>query len=251
MSLKTRACFDLVATTAVRTTLQQADNFKKVLICGFLCTTDLGEGDATFGDLDGKPAANSGLFLLRDGVSVAAASFLGLRHRAAASFDLGLAAALATRALSASTSALRCSARLATLLSMPRILSATTRTSAFNSDDDFAAADDLSCFLGVNADGGGLDRTFETAPDVFLGVSTALALCGGVTFDLGARLAAAAAFLGVALSRLPPLRSIAGLSNCSALNSLLRCCCRGVSLALAAFLSSCSTECNVSVCHTI
>ena len=181
--------------------------------------------------MDGRTATDSDLFLFRDGV-VSEASFLGLRHLLPASFDLGLAA-LPTSALSDSTSALRCSALLATLLSRPRILSATTRTSALSSDDDFA---DLSCFLGVVRTVA-FDLTLVTAPPgIFLGVSVALAFgclsAAPSPLNLG-NLLAAADFLGLPLlSRLPPLLSTAGLSTCSALSSLFRCCCLGGSCAL-------------------
>ena len=133
-------------------------------------STNLGDGDETFGDLDGKAADDSVPFLFRDGVSTvsAAASFLGLRHLLASSFDLGLVA-LPILFLSASTSALRCSALLATLLSRARTLSATTRTSAFSSDDDFA---DLSSFLGVMTADFGLALVTEP-PGTFLGITFA------------------------------------------------------------------------------
>ena len=135
-------------------------------------STNLGDGDDTLGDLDGKSAANSVLFLFRDGVSASAVSvapsFLGLRHLLASFFDLGLVALL-TSALSASTSALRCSALLATLLSRARTLSATTRTSAFSSDDDFA---DLSSFLAVITADFGLALVTEP-PATFFGITFA------------------------------------------------------------------------------
>lgn len=191
-----------------------------------MLSTNLGDGDETLGDLAGKTTADSDLFLFRIGVSEAS-SFLGLRHLPASSFDLGLVA-LTTSALSESTSAQRCSARLATLLSRPRILSATTRTSAFSSDEDFA---DLSCFLGVRA--AAFDLTLVTAPPgIFLGVSTALAVGVSAASPLDLGCLPAADFLGLPLSRLPPLLSTAGLSNRSALSSLLGCCCLGGSCDL-------------------
>ena len=118
--------------------------------------------------MEGKAAADSVPFLFRDGVSTvsAAASFLGLRHLLASCFDL---VALHMSTLSASTSALRCSALLATLLSRARTLSATTRTSAFSSEDDFA---DLSSFLGVMTADFGLTLVTEP-PGTFLGITFA------------------------------------------------------------------------------
>ena len=196
----------------------------------------LSDGDDPLGDLDGKTAADSDLFLFRDGVSEAsvATTFLGLRHLPA-SFDLGLVA-LPISALSDSTSAERCSALLATLLSRARTLSATTRASAFSNDDDFA---DLGCFLGVRT--AAFSLTLVTAPPgILFGVSNTFAFVGGVLaaspLDWG-YLLAADDFLGLPLSRQLPLLSTAGLFSRSALSSLFKCCCLVDSCALVCLFS--------------